>query len=86
MMGCNKDCFANNNGMCVALEIPYQGDCPFQKRIARMMKLYETDEDFAVYVNKYMAQHPRDGLNYALIVSIVVSYGETIIKDKGLTI
>lgn len=83
-MKCYKDCFANNNGDCVALEIVYKGDCPFQKRIARMMKLYETDADFACYVNNYLAHHKDEGLNYALITAIVVSYGEEIIKGKGL--
>ena len=87
MLECNKDCFANNKGRCVALEVPYEDDCPFQKKIARMMRLYESDGDFACYVNKYLAQH-RDmrGLNYALIVEIVVAYGEEIIRNKGLNI
>lgn len=87
MTECKKDCFANDRGRCVALEQPYEGDCPFQKKIARMMRLYETDSDFAEYVNKYIAQHRHlGGLNYSLIVSIVVEYGETIIKNKGLDI
>ena len=83
---CDKDCFANDKGRCAALEVEYPDNCPFQKKISRMMKLYETDGDFSAYVNKYMAQHPYDGLNLALITAIVVSYGEDIIKSKGLTI
>ena len=82
MIQCEKDCFANNNGRCVALETPYEGDCPFQKKISRMMKLYEMDKDFATYVNKYLSQHRTVGLNHALIVRIVVEYGENIIKNK----
>lgn len=86
MTGCNKDCFANDNGRCSALEKPYEGDCPFQKRISRMMALYQTDSDFSRYVNHYMSQHPFEGLNLTLITAIVVSYGEEIIKNKGLDI
>lgn len=83
MIKCEKDCFANSDGRCVALETPYEGDCPFQKKISRMMKLFETDSDFACYVKKYMAQHRNVGLNHTLIVKIVIEYGENIIKNKG---
>lgn len=83
---CDKDCFANDKGRCAALEVEYVGDCPFQKKISRMMKLYEIDNDFATYVNRYMAQHPWEGLNLTLITAIVVSYGEDVIKNKGLDV
>ena len=87
MMACTRDCFANRDGICVALESGYEDDkpCPFQKKIARMSKLYDIDNDFKFYVDKYME---RENVNksYALIVKIIVDYGEQIIEDRKYSI
>ena len=87
MMACTRDCFASHDGVCVALESGYEDDkpCPFQKKIARMSKLYGIDENFRFYVDKYM-EREHVIKSYALIVKIIVDYGESIIEDKKYSI
>lgn len=79
---CDKDCLANDNGRCVAIEGGFN-DCSMSDVIRRMTRLYEDDSGFAYYVNKYMSQHKTQGLNYAFTVKVINSYGAQIIKDKG---
>lgn len=81
-MKCERDCFANYHGRCIALETGYEGKCPFQKEIGRMKWLYEKDEDFKGYVDRYLRHHRDETLNYALIVGIIREYGENIIKER----
>lgn len=81
-MKCERDCFANYHGRCIALETGYEGKCPFQKEIGRMKWLYEKDEDFKGYVDRYLRNHQNETLNYALIVGIIREYGESIIKER----
>ena len=39
---CNRECFANCEGMCRALaEIPKDGECPFRRTDISMKKQYE---------------------------------------------
>ena len=64
------------------METGYEGKCPFQKEIGRMKWLYEKDEDFKGYVDRYLRNHQNETLNYALIVGIIREYGESIIKER----
>ena len=81
-MKCERDCFANYHGRCIALETGYEGKCPFQKEIGQMKHLYETNDDFKGYVDRYLKNHRDETLNYALATRIVRSYGENIINGR----
>ena len=38
---CNKECFANLDGVCLCLDEPYEGDCPFQRNDINMKDQYD---------------------------------------------
>lgn len=80
MIECDKDCFANMNGKCLALESGYDDKpCPFQKSISRLMELYVQNSDFHKYVYDY-AKSKGMFVNYALIEKPVIRYANQIMR------
>ncbi len=82
MIACDKDCFANINGRCLALDYGYEDKpCPFQKNISRLKKLYEENSEFHRYVYEY-SKSKRMFVSYALIEKPVIEFAKQIMFDK----